>query len=281
MERPVISVITAVYNGEKYLSQCIESVLNQTYEPLEYLLIDGGSSDGTLEIIKKYEDKIDFWISEKDKGIYEAWNKAIQQASGDWLCFIGSDDFFSKINSIETIVPSLIKANKKQIRYVYCKTNFISESRNELINVLGEPWEKCKFKLRKIMCIPHVGSFHHKSLFLDHGYFNEEFKVGGDYEFLLREFKDINNNALFIDDLPLVCMRSGGISASLDKLPLLISEVKKARKMNEINDFSAEIFFWYVRVKLYFWLEKMLGRKNSVSIVNFIRYLRGNQNMWS
>ena len=141
MERPVISVITAVYNGEKYLSQCIESVLNQTYEPLEYLLIDGGSSDGTLEIIKKYEDKIDFWISEKDKGIYEAWNKAIQQASGDWLCFIGSDDFFSKINSIETIVPSLIKTNKKQIRYVYCKTNFISESRNELINVLGEPWE--------------------------------------------------------------------------------------------------------------------------------------------
>lgn len=92
--KPLISIITVVYNGEKYLEETIQSVINQTYENVEYIIIDGGSTDGTLEIIKKYEDKIDYWVSEKDGGIYDAMNKGIDVATGEWLNFMNAGDSF-------------------------------------------------------------------------------------------------------------------------------------------------------------------------------------------
>ncbi len=82
---PLITVITVVYNGEKYLEETIQSVINQTYPNVEYIIIDGGSTDETIDIIKKYEDKIDLWISEKDEGIYDAMNKGIYLATGQWV----------------------------------------------------------------------------------------------------------------------------------------------------------------------------------------------------
>jgi len=91
---PLISVITVVLNGEKYLEETILSVINQTYPNVEYIIIDGGSTDSTMDIIKKYEDKIDYWISEKDKGIYDAMNKGIRTSTGYWLNFMNAGDSF-------------------------------------------------------------------------------------------------------------------------------------------------------------------------------------------
>jgi len=90
---PLITIITVVYNGEKYLEETIKSVINQTYPNVEYIIIDGGSTDGTLDIIKKYEDYIDYWVSEKDKGIYDAMNKGILVSNGKYLLFLNADDF--------------------------------------------------------------------------------------------------------------------------------------------------------------------------------------------
>ena len=81
-DKPLISIITVVFNGERYLEQTIQSVIDQTYDNVEYIIIDGGSTDGTLDIIKKYEDKIDYWVSEKDNGIYDAMNKGIKVCYG-------------------------------------------------------------------------------------------------------------------------------------------------------------------------------------------------------
>lgn len=91
-DKPLITVITVVFNGEKYLEETIQSVINQTYDNVEYIIIDGGSVDGTLEVIRKYEEAIDYWVSEPDMGIYDAMNKGVKLASGDWLLFLGSDD---------------------------------------------------------------------------------------------------------------------------------------------------------------------------------------------
>lgn len=92
--RPTVSVITAVFNGESHIEETILSVINQTYRNIEYIIIDGGSTDGTVEIIKKYEKKIKYWISEKDKGISDAFNKGILQSTGDYINFQGDGDGF-------------------------------------------------------------------------------------------------------------------------------------------------------------------------------------------
>jgi len=100
---PLISVIIVVYNGISSIEESILSVLNQTYKNLELVIVDGGSTDGTIEILKKYDDKIAKWVSEPDNGIYDAMNKAVKMANGNWIYFLGSDDIM--FNCINDIVP--------------------------------------------------------------------------------------------------------------------------------------------------------------------------------
>lgn len=98
-----LSVITVVYNGEAFLEDTIKSIINQTYENIEYIVIDGASTDGTLNIIKKYEDKIDYWVSESDLGIYDAMNKGIDVATGEYINFLNAGDSFVKEDILEKI----------------------------------------------------------------------------------------------------------------------------------------------------------------------------------
>ncbi len=114
-EKPLLTVVTVVYNGEKYLEETILSVINQTYENIEYILIDGGSTDGTVDIIRKYEDSIDLWISEKDQGIYDAMNKASDLANGKWINYMNCGDTFCNNEVIANI--EFNKFNKNSIIY--------------------------------------------------------------------------------------------------------------------------------------------------------------------
>src|SRR5688500_14665300 len=110
---PLVSVITVVYYGEKYIDAVIKSVLNQTYNYIEYIIIDGGSSDNTISIIKKYERQISFWVSENDEGISDAFNKGITKARGEIIGIINSDDWYEK-DAVEKVV-----ANSKNADVIY------------------------------------------------------------------------------------------------------------------------------------------------------------------
>ena len=98
-----VSIVTVVFNGVSIIEDTIKSVINQTYDNLEYIIIDGGSTDGTIDIIKKYEDKISLWISEPDKGIYDAMNKSLDRLCGLWVNFMNAGDYFYSENAIQEI----------------------------------------------------------------------------------------------------------------------------------------------------------------------------------
>jgi putative colanic acid biosynthesis glycosyltransferase len=100
---PLISIVTVIFNGEKTIKRAIESVLNQSYKNIEYILIDGCSTDGTIEIIKEYEGRIAYWISEPDNGIYDAMNKGVKASRGEWIFFLGCDDYLIDSQSINKL----------------------------------------------------------------------------------------------------------------------------------------------------------------------------------
>lgn len=121
---PLISIVTVVYNGEAFLEKTIQSVLSQIYKNIEYIVIDGGSTDGTVDIIKKYEEDIDYWVSEKDGGIYDAMNKGAQLATGDFINFMNAGDVIDSDKAIELIVQNMKDMNDTY----YSRAKIISDT---------------------------------------------------------------------------------------------------------------------------------------------------------
>lgn len=238
--KPLVSVITVVYNGEKYLEETIQSVINQTYDNVEYIIIDGCSTDGTLDIIKKYEDRIDYWVSEKDNGIYDAMNKGIRVSSEEWVSFLGADDFLKK-DAIESYLNAL--NGDLKIKYISSKIELIN-NKKQILSIVGKPLEWNTFK--KYMCVAHVGSLHHKSLFYKYGLFDISYKIAGDYEFLLRIAK--NNNVLFLNKVT-ACMINEGVSNQNIKVTFKEStnaKINTAKRSILISYF--EYYIWYLKI---------------------------------
>lgn len=201
--KPLISIITVIFNGEDYLEETILSVINQTYSNIEYIIIDGGSTDGTLDIIKKYTDEIDYWISEKDNGVYDAWNKALKLSQGQWVGFLGADDFY-ELNAIQKYVENINQLS--EVEFISSQTNYITKDKKTLKKI-GKAWSWKDFS--KYMNIAHVGSLHHRSLFEKYGNYDVDFPVCADYEFLLRAGDKLK--AGFVNEV-LCNFRSGGQS---------------------------------------------------------------------
>ena len=206
---PLISVVIAVYNGKATLQQCLDSVTQQTYAHIELILIDGGSLDGTLDLIHANAQRITYWISEPDRGIYNAWNKALAQAKGDWICFLGADDYLWDTQVLARMAEQLVLV-PLDIRVAYAQIMLLGNDNAALYKV-GEPWAIVKRGFRQSMCVPHPAVMHRRSLFLAVGCFDETFRIAGDYELLLRELKA--KDAFFINGIVMTAMRQGGISS--------------------------------------------------------------------
>jgi hypothetical protein len=179
--RPLITVITAVYNGAKTLERCLRSVISQNYDNIEYIIIDGGSTDGTLDIIRQYEPAIDYWLSEPDRGIYDAWNKGVQVAMGDWVAFLGADDMYLP-GAIHSYMETIAAWPDRRLEFISSRVNLTHGT--EVVRTIGKQWRWKSF--RRYMSVAHVGSLHRLSLFQKYGLFDISYKISGDYEFLLR-----------------------------------------------------------------------------------------------
>lgn len=224
----LMTVIVAVYNGMATLQQCIDSVDQQTYPNKELIVIDGGSKDGTVALLEENSNKLNYWISEPDRGIYNAWNKGLAHARGDWVCFLGADDYFWDTSVLERTAAKLVLL-PPTIGVAYGQIMLVSDN-GELPRAKGEPWGGIKEFFKEYMCIPHVGTMHRRSLFEKHGKFDESFRIAGDYEWLLRELK--THDAEFFPDIVTAGQRLGGISTEAANYLPTLRETLRAQRMH-------------------------------------------------
>lgn len=200
---PLVSIITVTYNAERYLNQTIKSVLSQSYQNVEYIIIDGGSTDNTLSIIKQYEHQIDYWQSEPDKGIYDAMNKGINLAKGELIGILNADDFY-----FEHTVKYIVNAYQKLRADVY-HGDMLCLSPDQTTETRLIPNIE---HMRQKPSVFHPTCFVKKTVYEQIGVFDTRFKISSDYEFLLR---CLHHHQVFyyIPEL-ITAFRQGGMSSS-------------------------------------------------------------------
>ncbi|MDP3110497.1 MAG: glycosyltransferase family 2 protein [Thermodesulfovibrionales bacterium] len=205
MSQPKISIITICLNSEKFLEETILSVLNQSYKNIEYIIIDGGSTDGTLDIMKRYGDRIDYWVSEPDKGISDAFNKGIKLATGDIIAILNSDDYYAHSDVVQRIVD--LFNERPDIFLLYGKVRFIEQKTGETLVIFGEPFSLNKMK--KAIITPHPAIFARKQVYETVGLFSLRHKVAMDHEYFLKATTLFV--PFFLDEI-ITVMRRGGMS---------------------------------------------------------------------
>lgn len=235
-----VSVITVCYNSEKTIEATIQSVIVQTGVELEYIIIDGGSVDTTLDIIARYKGNIDVLVSEKDAGIYDAMNKGIQKATGEIIAILNSDDHYTGPGVLKKVADSF---TMDRIDACYGDIDYVEEVGSKVVR-RWKAGEYAPHKLASGWTAPHPAFFVKKALYERFGGFNATFTIAADYEFMLRLFL-AGINVGYIPE-PLVTMKSGGKSAA--SLAQRIKGWRELRRAWKVNNKHTPSFFLTRRI---------------------------------
>ena len=220
---PLVSVITVVYNGERYVSDTLVSVREQEYPHVEHWVIDGGSTDGTLGIIRRHQDRLAGWISEPDRGIADAFNKGVARARGDYLMFLNADDALAHPRALAEMIDCARQNDWPDVIYGDCDLYDPQSGAFQyrfVINYDRERFLRCE-------TLPHPGMLMSRRYFDTYGNFDIAYRVGMDYELFLRGIPQIG--ALRLPAL-ITNVRTGGISAR--SRALVVEETMRALKKN-------------------------------------------------
>lgn len=242
-----ISIITVVWNNKETIKDAIESVLNQTYQNIEYIVIDGASTDGTVEILQSYGNKITKFISEKDKGLYDAMNKGIRLATGDIVGILNSDDFYIDEFVIEKVVKEF---EEKQVDSVYADLVFVKpENLNKTVRYYDS--SRCMPDKFKYALYPaHPTFFVKNKIYKKYGLFKTNYKIGADFDIMARFLYTNKISYSYIKE-PLIKMRIGGVSTSFSSV--WINSLEQLRVCRE-NDIKTNIFKIFMKYPI-----KLLG----------------------
>ncbi|MDY4384038.1 glycosyltransferase family 2 protein [Pectobacterium brasiliense] len=231
-----VSIITATYNSAKTISDTLKSLNAQTYPDIEYIIIDGGSKDNTLSLIKSSCSRVSVIISEPDKGIYDALNKGIFSATGDIVGFLHSDDFFAYPDAVKDIVDAMRESNADA---VYGDLNYISSTDND---VIVRKWVSGGFDINKMKLgwmPPHPTFYMKRSCYQRFGSFDLSYRISADYDSLLRYLWIHKITVKYIPKV-IINMRVGGMSnRSLSNMIMKTKEDVKAMKSNKLPWLSA------------------------------------------
>lgn len=250
MINPKVTIITVSYNSIRTISDTIKSVLSQTYPNIEYIVVDGGSTDGTTELIKSFGDKISKFKSEPDKGIYDALNKGILLATGDIVGIINSDDIFYNNYVIEKVAGTFME---NQIDAVFGDVQFVNSIN---ISKIVRYYSSKYFNINKFRYgfMPAHPSFYVKrELFQTLGYYKTDYEIAADFELLVR-FMYINKIQYMYLEMPFVSMRTGGVSNKSIRSNLLLNkEIARACRENGVHTNYLNIYSKYLCKIFEFW----------------------------
>lgn len=240
-----ISIITATYNSVFTLADTMDSVLRQTYSDWEYIVVDGGSTDGTIDLIRKYEAKFGEklkWISESDHGIYDAMNKGIRRASGDVVGILNSDDYYTSEDVLSTVASAL---SDNSLEAIYGDIHFVRPgSPNKIARYYSSKWFR-PFWLRFGFMPAHPSFYARKQVYENYGLYRTDLKLGADFEMMVRLFDKHCIKAKYINK-DFVTMLMGGASTSgvRSHLRLIKEDVRSCRE-NGIYTNEAMMYFKY------------------------------------
>ena len=257
--QPLISIITVVYNGDTHLEQTIQSVIGQSYKNIEYIVIDGGSTDSTIDIIKKYEERITYWISEKDNGIYDAMNKGVQVATGDFVNFLNADDTICADNALEYIVGHMDQDDSvyfSRARIVSDTISWIYPAK-EVVNM--EKWLKWNLPNHQTMFFP-------KSFYKNHLY-DTRLKIGADDDYKLFALR--NKDVRFID-MVYVEFKRGGISSNHKNVHLLIQRIKESYIRNFKHQRWGRLILDPFKLMIMYLIHILFGEDNFLKFIKYI-----------
>ena len=245
------SIITIVFNDVLGIEKTIKSVIKQNCSNFEYIIIDGYSTDGTAEIIKKYSDYITYYVSEKDNGISDAFNKGIAKAQGEWLCFLNAGDIFVSSETLNN-VEALKMLDKRKSLIFYGKA-FLENAKHKRL-YSGEPFTKKRFEKAMIIC--HQSAFMHRDYFKLYGLYDLNFKLTMDYELLLRS-KEFN---YVFFNIVISRIEDGGISRQNIKnvyKEFLLAKLMHVKKCKYIlyYEFLVHYFIVYPMSNIYLFIK--------------------------
>ncbi|MCK4830453.1 glycosyltransferase [bacterium] len=231
-----ITVITVCLNSEKTIKKTIISVISQDYRNIEYIIIDGGSSDGTVETINKYGNKISKFVSEPDKGYYDAMNKGLKMANGEIIGFLHADDFYANKSVIKNVVKIFIK---EKINCLWGDLTYVKKEHPEKVVRYWKAGTCTEQSFKKGWMPPHPAFFVKKWVYEKYGNFNTDFKISADYELMLRFLLKHKISPTYYMPEVLVIMRTGG--ASNKSLSNIFTKSKEDYKAWKIHGFKGGI----------------------------------------
>ena len=203
-KHPKVSIITVVYNGIAHLEQTIKSVLGQSYKNIEYIIIDGGSTDGTLGLIEAYDDQVSYWVSGPDSGIYDAMNKGIAKATGEIVGLINADDWYEP-DAIKKVVEAFLQTKAD---VVHGNMLIVKEDGKRFVKFAASDI----FRLSKGMLLNHPTVFAQRALYEAYGGFDTSYRIVADWELMMR-WKSMGAKFAALDET-LAGFRMGGVSST-------------------------------------------------------------------
>lgn len=271
----MISIIVATYNSERTLPRCLESLRRQEGAAFELLVADGASTDATLQLLERNRDLVAWQTSGPDRGVYDAWNKALAMARGEWILFLGSDDWLDGPDTLARLALrlDLIPPGERAHSFVFGQTVLMDDGRE--IEWLGRhPLPGNRLDPDADIGFSHTGLVHHCSLFDDLGLYDARFRSAGDYEFMLRAARDPRVRFRHVP-LTVARMASGGMSNGAASRRRHYRESSEARALHGFTANPAWLRAARMRAALLHLLDRHGGPGVALLAANAYRRLRG------